>query len=161
MIVVGIDPSVSCLGIVALENDLIVDKKTLKFPKEKGFLRLHLIATGVANLIEELSPEMVVIEHYAFSSLTLSTSVSIGAIIRYKLFLMSRNWLEVPPTVLKKWTTGKGNAKKPDMAVSVKARWDFESKSHDLIDAYALARLGQFVSVEGVSSNLKGVQYGQ
>jgi Holliday junction resolvasome RuvABC endonuclease subunit len=51
--------------------------------------------------------------------------------------------VEVPPTVLKKWTTGHGNAKKEQMAIAVKERWQFASHSHDIVDAIALAQMAQ------------------
>jgi len=65
------------------------------------------------------------------------------------LYRMGWVWMEVPVTVLKKWTAGKGNAKKDQMALAVKQRWGYESHSDDIIDAYALARMGQ-LGVEGM-----------
>jgi crossover junction endodeoxyribonuclease RuvC len=52
-------------------------------------------------------------------------------------------WTDVPPPVLKKWITGKGNADKKKMAQAVCEKWQFVSKSDDVVDAYALARLAQ------------------
>lgn len=73
----------------------------------------------------------------------------IGTILRNALYQAGVEWWDVPPTVLKKWTTGKGTAKKSDMAVAAQERWQFVHPSDDAVDAYALARLGQSV-VNGV-----------
>jgi Holliday junction resolvasome RuvABC endonuclease subunit len=40
-------------------------------------------------------------------------------------------------------TTGKGNATKDQMALSVKQRWAYASPSHDIVDAFALAQMAQ------------------
>ena len=52
-------------------------------------------------------------------------------------------WVEVPPTVLKKWITGKGNARRIRWLLAVKQRWEYQSPSHDIVDAFALAQMAQ------------------
>ena len=50
----------------------------------------------------------------------------------------------VPPTVLKKFVTGKGNSKKDEMRLGAYKRWAFEDKSDDVVDAYCLAQMGLY-----------------
>ena len=51
-------------------------------------------------------------------------------------------WFRVyTPGQIKKFTTGKGNAKKELMMKEAYKRWGFETESHDVADAYAIARL--------------------
>ena len=69
--------------------------------------------------------------------------VEVGTFIRNTLFTKMFSWYAVTPTTLKKLTTGKGNADKARMAAAVKERWSFESKSDDVIDAYAIAQIGR------------------
>lgn len=53
--------------------------------------------------------------------------------------------LEVPPSVLKKWVTGSGNAKKEDMKLHAYKRWGFEDRSNNAIDARCLRELGLWI----------------
>lgn len=47
----------------------------------------------------------------------------------------------VPPTSLKKFVTGKGNAKKDSILLSVYKKWGIEFKDDNMADAYGLSRL--------------------
>lgn len=49
--------------------------------------------------------------------------------------------LQIPPMTLKKYATGKGNAKKQEMMLQIYKRWGVELNDDNAADAYALARL--------------------
>jgi Holliday junction resolvasome RuvABC endonuclease subunit len=154
----GIDAA-TCTGI-ALAGDGEDRGKTIEVPKLRGFLRLQLIAAEVTKTLMVWQPDFVAIERYAFvrNPSSFITLVEVGTVIRVALRQMNISWVEVPPTVLKKWTTGKGNAKKEDMARSVKERWGFSSHSHDIVDAIALAQMAQMGWREVLE--VKGVEVG-
>lgn len=139
----GIDPS-TCTGL-ALVGDGEDRGKHVVVPDERGYLRLHLIATDVAHTLQTWRPTFVALERYAYCRNigTFVTLVEVGALIRHALYTQGLSWVEVPPAVLKKWTTGQGNATKAQMALHVKQRWGFASHSHDIVDAYALAQMAQ------------------
>lgn len=141
--VVGIDPS-TCTGVVVLDKaGELVQSRVIHFPTAKGMDRVQLIAQAVSSFLDQYNPTHGVIEGYAFGNRnTLVTLVEIGTLLRLELHRRGMPWIEVQPTALKKFCTGKGNAKKPDMAKSVKERWGFNSASDDVIDAYSLARFG-------------------
>lgn len=153
---VGIDPA-TCTGM-ALVGDAEDRGKTVEVPEERGYLRLQLIANDVAQTLQVWQPAFVAIEGYAYCRNigTFIKLVEIGTMIRGVLYSLCIPWVEVPPTVLKKWTTGHGNAKKSQMAVSVKQRWRYHSHSHDIVDAFALAQMAQLgwagvLAVSGVT----------
>ena len=53
--------------------------------------------------------------------------------------------LKVPPMTLKKYASGKGNAKKQEMLLQIYKRWGVEFNDDNAADSYALARLvGKF-----------------
>lgn len=139
----GIDPA-TCTGI-ALVGDWEDRGKTIHLSKERGYSRLHLIAEEVNRTLEVWVPEVAAIEHYAWvrNISSFITLVEVGVVIRSVLHRRRIPWVEVPPTVLKKWTTGKGNATKDQMAAAVKDRWAYHSASHDIVDAFALAQMAQ------------------
>lgn len=158
--IMGVDAS-TFTGLACIEaGGELVGSKLINFPKERGLTRVQSIARAVRNVTKDWRPELVVLEHYAFSNKnTLVTLVEVGTGIRLVLKELEIPWLEVPPTVLKKFTTGKGNAKKPEMAQYVAERWGFLSKSDDVIDAYALAELGRDLALEQFQNLPKGVHY--
>ena len=153
--ILAIDPS-TFTGLCQLNGD---DAKTLviNHPDSRGYDRLQLIAISVMNTIEAWGSEVVIIENYAMNAkFNIVQMVEIGTIIRASLYRAGIEWWDVPPTVLKKFTTGNGAAKKGAMAVAVKERWGFTSKSDDVIDAYALARLAQHLA-QSEENLIKGV----
>ena len=139
----GIDPA-TCTGM-AVVGDGEDRGTTVHLPDERGFDRLHLIANNVARILDIWSPDLVAVESYAYvrNVRAFATLVEVGTVIRTVLYDQRRPWVEVPPTVLKKWTSGKGNATKAQMAVAVHERWGFRSGSTDIADAYALAQMAQ------------------
>ena len=54
---------------------------------------------------------------------------------------LCRTPLKVPPTTLKKYAAGKGNAKKQEMLMQIYKRWGIEFNDDNAADSYALARL--------------------
>lgn len=116
----GLDPS-TCTGL-ALVGEGEDRGKTIHLPKQRGFLRLQLIAQEVESTLIVWRPKLIAIEHYAYcrNISAFIVLVEVGTVIRSVLHRMGTPWVEVPPTVLKKWTTSKGNAKK--------SKWPFLSR---------------------------------
>jgi len=140
---VGLDIA-TCTGMALVGDD--EDRgKTIHLPRERGFLRLQLIAKQVEDTLGVWKPDLIVVEGYAYSKNISSfiTLVEVGTVIRVVLSRLQLPWFEVPVPVLKKWTTGKGNATKDMMALAVRQRWGHTSESHDIMDAFALAQMGQ------------------
>ena len=157
MKILGVDPS-TFTGLCQLDGDKHITK-LLHFDKARGFERLHLIAQSFRNTVLEWSPDLVVIEGYAYGNVnSLVGLVEIGTLIRKTLYDGKISWYDAPPTLLKKFATGKGNANKAAIAKAVQERWGFTSKSDDVVDAYALARLGQ--SVESGDWPVNGITVG-
>lgn len=140
---VGLDIA-SCTGMALVGED--EDRgRTVHLPRQKGYQRLQLVAQEVQRTVQAWSADLIVIEAYAYCRNIRSfvTLVELGTVVRAGLYAAGRAWVEVPPTVLKKWTTGRGNADKVAMARAVQDRWAYRSQSMDIVDAYALAQMGQ------------------
>jgi crossover junction endodeoxyribonuclease RuvC len=147
----------TCTGMALVGDD--EDRgKTIQVPRERGFLRLQLIANDIAQTLQVWDPEFAAVEGYAYvrNVSAFVTLVEVGTVIRMTLRKCGVPWVEVPPPVLKLWTTGKGNATKELMAQAVKARWGYQSPSHDIVDAYALAQMAQLGPEEVLK--VKGVR---
>lgn len=140
----GVDPATHT-GVVRIEGHESIGK-CINFPNQKGWERLQSIAIAFNRTLDIWKPDVIVIEHYAYANrFSLVDLVEIGTVIRLCLHARDMEWWECPPTSLKKWVTGKGNAKKEDMAHHVFERWQYKSPSDDITDAYALAMLGKAV----------------
>lgn len=157
--VVGIDPSTRT-GMVRLLGDS-EETKIIEFAGETGQQRLSFIQKSVNSVLETWAPDLIVIEGYGYANKwSLVILVEIGTLIRQVIHHSGVPWYEVPPSVLKKLTTGNGRAKKEDMAVAVKQLWQFENTSNDVVDAYALAQIGRKIAEAGLTPKLKGIKHG-
>jgi crossover junction endodeoxyribonuclease RuvC len=163
MHVLGIDSS-TYTALVSIGESFPLDKVTsrlLHFDNKKDWDRVQSIAVGTANFLDEVSgtyglPEVVCIEGYTtHRASNIALLVSIGTVIRQVLHSRGLQWYSIPPSTLKHWVCGKGNAKKPEMMAKVHERWGYKTSSDDIADAYALARVAEEIRLHG-PEHLKG-----
>ena len=145
--ILGLDSSTHCGWSLYLGDcgDTIVGE--FHHPKERErFCRWHKYYSDLETLIDSkvsVNIDLCVIEGYAFNALFSQVPlVEIGTLLRGCLINKNIPWIEVPPTTLKKFTTGKGNAKKSSMILAVYKRWGIETSNDNIADATALMRLG-------------------
>ena len=157
MIIIGLDPSVSCTGVVVRAGDttrwMLVDPRKLKL-SDPG--RQMYIAAAVRDfcLPDEYTDVLCVIEgigghllgnariavslHHFIRAWNGSHSVKRGARV---------NVLAVAGTRLKKFITGKGNAEKGQVGAAIQKRWGRElggdSLPEHVLDAFALMKFGE------------------
>lgn len=162
--ILGIDSSTKT-GLVVLDDDEPY-VKLLKIENTVGFERLQLIAANFEQFLEARRPQVAFIENYALglqkSGDTVITQVEIGTILRMVLYKRRIPWRLIRPNTLKLWVGGPGygGMKKDQMGRKVQERWGFTNSSDDVVDAYALARMGQFLLEASVEQYPKGVEYG-
>lgn len=143
MFVMGIDPGLRA-GIVVLNNDykLVKEIDWSKEPLSKWTYRLGQVYDRIRALASDPQMLMVAIEGYSFGSdLSSKLMGEVGGVIRLAVYHAKLPWVEIAPTMLKKFVTGKGNATKEQMVLSVYRSWQYEAESHNLADAYGLARM--------------------
>lgn len=151
MLYVGLDVSMRATGLVVLNDagNVVVQRvigwpaksrpcKTMEqriryFAEVGNEIRLCLV-----NLNEELA---VAIEGYSMHGKgDISLAPELGGIVRLGVIQFERIH-EVPPAVLKKFATGKGNATKDIVVKEVLRRWSFNTDDNNVADAYVLARM--------------------
>jgi Holliday junction resolvasome RuvABC endonuclease subunit len=163
MITMGFDTS-TWVGLAMSDGVDDFRGKGIHMEGFTGWERVQLIATNVRDTIENWHPDLGVIEDYALGMIkspdTIILLVAIGTLVRSMMADYGLPWVEVRPSTLKKWTTGKGNAKKPDMAIAVKQKWGFNSPSDDIVDAFALAQMGHYLAQLGLDKLPTGVKHG-
>lgn len=145
---IGIDPSTKT-GLVILDEQGEVDiaiEVTENLPDPYRFLS---ISRKVINLLGRTP--VIAIEGFSFGSRGNAVSIQygIGWIMRAMLVENGyRDYLEVAPTMLKRFASGKGNTKKDELAVEIYKRWGFEHKSDNVRDAYVLAQIARYKHLE-------------
>ena len=151
--ILGIDPGLSRTGYGLIESDLADGGKTLKLV-EGGILRgkeslplperLKALHSGLAEVLAEYRPEMVVIEDlfstYAHPRSALMLAHARGALI------LAVGQANLPlhtftPNEVKQVVAGNGHATKSSIQSAVKARLQITATLHppDLADALAIA----------------------
>lgn len=163
MVSMGIDPSVTCTGLVVLRenkegNPELLLEEEIKGGKLKGMERVQFIVTRVMERIHEIKPDKIVIEGYSLGKNMNSTIplVELGGLLRFMMYLDGLSWLDPRATQLKQFVLGKGAGHKDQIMMMVLKRWGHESLSNDTADAYVLACMGL-----GHSNRLHGMTQDQ
>jgi crossover junction endodeoxyribonuclease RuvC len=140
---VGIDPS-SKTGLVIIDKQgNIINTQDVTTKEKKDPHRFSDIAD---KIIDELEPnDVITIEGFSYGSKGkgVSFQYGLGWIIRYLLMERGYNYIEVPPTSVKKFATGKGNTKKDEMVLPIYKKWGFEHTSDNVRDAFVLAQMAK------------------
>lgn len=161
MRVIGIDPSLSSTGLVALGADGA--RSAAVQVKTTGVGRLLAIRDAVLAVFRQAGPAVVAMEGYNMAPRAgrLADLGELGGILKVALWEMGyrqdhRTLLVVPPAMVKKYATGAGNADKGAVRVGVYKRWRFEPPTDDEADAYVLARIA--LAVVGADTDLTAFQ---
>lgn len=143
MKVLGVDVSTKT-GIAVVETGKkVIFTEQVEFKKMTGWPRVSSIAGRVMEIREEFQPDLILLEGYGFANAnTLVPLVEIGTAIRYFLWQEGQEYLDVPPTSLKKFVLGKGVGKKEMILLEVYKRWGFTAPTNDIADAVGLGMFG-------------------
>ncbi len=147
MRVMGVDTSTKTGYAILCDKGEVVNVGVLHHkPEPNRFTRFSHYTREISELITAYGVDLVVIEGYSFAGkFNNSLQYELGACIRMKLYQDEVMFVEVPPTSLKKFVTGKGNAKKDLMLLNVYKRWDFDTEDDNEADAYGLAQFGRAI----------------
>src|ERR1700690_2602661 len=91
---------------------------------------------------DDAEPDLIAIEGYSYGSKAgREMAGELGGVLRHMLWHCGFTYIDVPPTTLKQYVTGKGNAQKSMMIKEVYKKWQYEAADDNEADAYSLARL--------------------
>lgn len=149
-VIMGLDISTKTGLVVMGSAGDVEHHQVLMAPSGKdvneGVDRAVALASEVSQLAHLYDVRLVVIEGYAYNKkYSQALTVELGTMVRYFLKIKGVPYIIVPPARLKQFVTGKGNSKKEVMLLNVFKSWAFETESHDIADAYGLARMGRYV----------------
>ena len=141
--VVGLDPSLTGLGLATPDGLSTITSKPAGDPIAARAHRIVTMADTVARSIPDDS--LVVIEGPAYSrQLGAGHHLSAGLwwVLAVELTHRGHTLVEVAPTALKKFATGKGNATKPDIRMALYQRAGLDVRDDNEADAYFLRQVG-------------------
>ncbi|TWT58996.1 Holliday junction resolvase [Thalassoglobus neptunius] len=153
MQIIGMDPSLSGFGLCGIEAETgkILRKGIVSEPNSgedwpERLKRYDKIAERVHHWSESMRPKYVFLETYSFSSRNTRAHQAgeFGFAIRKMITRkLSASVVEVTPSELKQFATGKGNAKKDKMIAAASLYLGEEVTDDNQADAVMLAVLGR------------------
>lgn len=162
---IGLDLSYSGTGVVVLEDENSKPTHAFEFKAGKPDYpftdRINDLWKQVKRCIPEIDVDTnitIAIEGASYGSEFNAFMLGeLNGAIKYILKSAGYNYILVPPTLLKKFATGSGNAQKTFVAAHVAKKWDFMHASNNVTDAYVLAKIAQtgLANVEELLSSKK------
>jgi len=162
--VIGIDPSLSATGVIVLDDAATLIAHKVVTSKPSGPLvgarmeRIQAMCRTIKEMVEEYRPDVICLEGYSLGTNMpgVSSRVEFGGLLRYVLWSGGWRLVEVAPTTLKKFVTGKGAWKgggKTPMIVALTSRYGVQFGTDDEYDAYGLARMALQVAGHETATN--------
>jgi crossover junction endodeoxyribonuclease RuvC len=153
-IVAGIDPSLGGAAVAvspvgAKASGVVINLfaagppcKTIRGRIARWVAHSHNICD---QLYKKPKPDLVVIEGYSFGSRgqAILDLAEFGGILRREMIALGFNVIEISPSELKKFITGKGNANKTEMVATMARQYGVSYKTNDEYDALGLNMMGQ------------------
>lgn len=138
--IVGLDPSFSGFGVAVSENGKISTQVITS--NKSGVTRLIELREQIRALVNDA--DLVCIEDFAFSRANQAHNLGgLGWTIRIMMHEENVPFVVVGTGQVKKFATGKGNAKKPEVMLAVYKRWGVELANDNEADAFVLMKIAE------------------
>lgn len=147
--IIAIDPSLTATAVV-VGDEKGFRVETFACPRKSAKVvdRIHGYSKTVREILVWIghhdTEPLVLIEGYAFSRNGEGARwlTEFGAVLRFRLCGLGWNPIEVQPTSLQKFATGKGKATKEIVSAHLTKRYGVLLGTSDEYDAYGLYRMG-------------------
>ena len=171
--VIGLDLSLTSSGMSDGWAHHVVQTSTSQCMEERLDHIIRSVIRFVVGTGSGDQADLVVIEAPAFSRTGPGHDElsALRVMVRHRLWRLGIPFAQVPPTTLKKFTTGSGVASKADMAACVQKNYGLDASDYkvsqgryDIVDALALAamgyaRVGQPIGASEWSQSLDAVTW--
>jgi crossover junction endodeoxyribonuclease RuvC len=150
MKIIGLDISLTGTGVAVYSSSTrsIYTVCIRTKPQKDWYGRIKTILSAVLKEVqgsgEEYEPILVCVEGFAFGARGKVFEIAeLSGVIKYHLTqVYDCNLVQIPPTSVKKYITGKGNANKDVMLKEVYKVYNFDSDNDNEVDAFALLVMG-------------------
>lgn len=145
--IIGLDLSLSETGFAIFSKDENkIDGGSIKVsPKIIKQYNLTTTMSKIEYIVEQLNyefavnrPALVVIEDTFCNPRNMKTSkqlIQLGGVVRYILEIAGVPYIDIAPSKLKLYVTGKGNASKDEMVSTVNEKFGINVKNNNVCDA--------------------------
>lgn len=142
MNVVGLDLSLRSTGIADADGTV----RVVRTSELRGMQRIDVIQTAVVRALDGV--DLVAVEGYAMAARGRSVFAlgEVGGVVRHTIWVLGHAWIDVPPTSLKRYATGRGDANKIAMVIAARDRLGYEGGDTDEADALWLRAIGLAVA---------------
>ena len=148
--VLGCDPSLGGFAYaLAINGEVTLERRIKSKPAESVRGRIDRYIGIVRQIVEDVRGCEIgtcMIEGYSFGSPKAGgrgaiDRAELGGILRLKLLPHCGEIIEVPPTTLKKFACGRGNADKSEVVSALARRFDRHFTTDDQADAFGLVEM--------------------
>jgi len=120
------------------------------------------VMAEVMQVILAQGPSKIVIEGYSLNMKNASSViplVELGGLMRFMMQIEGMTWYDPRATEIKKFATGKGGSPKEVVMMNVFKRWEYESKTNNIADAYVCAAMGlaQANRLQGITLDMMAI----
>lgn len=144
--VIGIDPSLNSTGIAARRLGLAF-ANCVGSQGYKGLKRIAYVRDAISKYLDVYRPSLVAFEGYALGFRGKSNTIfdlgELGGTLKLLILERGIDILLVPPTSLKLFATGKGNADKDQVSVAIGESLGVSYATSDQYDASGLLMMGE------------------
>jgi crossover junction endodeoxyribonuclease RuvC len=152
-VILGLDPSLTSTGICYGTGpddwqSLAVVSKARGEDVLSRVKRCEFVVEQIERILVTVKPRLILIEDYAFASKYGKPAyrAELGGLIRWHCIEYTPHILEVAPTSLKKFATGKGAGDKSLIQAHVQRRWGQMFETDDECDAFCLYQMALCIS---------------
>lgn len=144
--VLGFDPSLVSSGYAYHDEELgQVSRGLIKPGKRRSTERLKFILDEFESVCISASNPLIFYEGYSMGSRSgrAFDIGELGGVLKMFAYTHGLTLVLVPPTVLKKFITGKGNSSKEEVVLQLYKRFGYEESQNDKADAIGLYLFGE------------------
>ena len=141
--ILGLDLSLTSSGAVFLDKDYKVTNTAVLSVPHTGVERLFHLENLFLDFINNIDVDLVCLESPAFQAQGHIFSIGeLNGIIKLNLFKKGITIIEVAPSQLKKYVTGKGKGNKSVIIKEIYKQWNEDFSDDNIADGYVLSRIG-------------------
>lgn len=142
--IAGFDLSMTATGVAAPDGALHLWRPT----SNNDHRLLELSIRAETFLTEQALLDLAVVEDLPRHALGSGVTAMVHGVVRAELVRRGVPVVLVPPSTLKVYACGRGNATKPDMRVELLKRVGIDERDDNLVDAWWLRALGHDLAGE-------------
>jgi len=144
----GVDPSLTGCAVAAIDSKGTFIESQRFNNKLRGVERLIFIREKVYQFICAYNVQLIGIEGYARGARNRQEEAGeLGGLLRIIFYERNIPWIDIAPSQLKKFATGKGDTQKDHVLLAIYKKWGIEFQTNDEADAFVAAQVARAMNL--------------